>query len=222
MFKNKEVDEDVRKGQAAYTKALLFIYDLLVLKISNTYIWKCPTKNLIQLYNENLTNNHLDVGVGTGYYLNHCDFPKDTRLVLMDLNKNSLNVASENANKLKPVTFIHNILEPIPFQINPFDSISINYLLHCLPGTISDKAIVFDHLLPLLNKKGVIFGSTILQGEIPRSKNAQKLMNFYNSKGIFSNTKDTYEDLEKNLKERFASYEMKVIGCVCLFKGIKK
>ncbi|WP_196893352.1 class I SAM-dependent methyltransferase [Aureivirga marina] len=216
------MDEDVRKGQAAYTKALLFIYDLLVLKISNTYIWKCPTKNLISLYNANLTNNHLDVGVGTGYYLKNCNFPENTRLVLMDLNKNSLNVAAENAKDLKPVTFIQNILEPIQFQINPFDSISINYLLHCLPGTISEKSIVFDNLLPILNKNGVIFGSTILQGNIKRSKKAQKLMDFYNKKGIFSNENDTYEDLEENLKKRFDEYTMKIIGCVCLFKGIKK
>ncbi len=27
-----------------------------------------------------------------------------------------------------------------------FDSIGLNFLLHCLPGTLREKAIVFDHL----------------------------------------------------------------------------
>ncbi len=38
-----EVRQDVVAGQAVYTKAILAMYDLLVLGVSNPFIWKCPT-----------------------------------------------------------------------------------------------------------------------------------------------------------------------------------
>src|SRR5206468_12623812 len=43
-----------------------------------------------------------------------------------------------------------------------FDSISLTYLLHCLPGTINTTSAVFRHLKPLLNQSGVMFGTTLL------------------------------------------------------------
>jgi len=46
---------------------LLSGYDLWVLGFSNTFVWRCPTRLLLEFYNEHISGNHLDVGVGTGY-----------------------------------------------------------------------------------------------------------------------------------------------------------
>ena len=48
----------------------------------------------------------------------------------------------------------------------PFDSIAVSYLVHCLPGPICNKAILFENLAPLLSDTGVLFGSTILGAEV--------------------------------------------------------
>src|SRR5215204_7263013 len=53
-------------GQAIYNPATLALYNIVVLGISNRLIWRCPTRHILQLYNQHATDNHLDVGVGTG------------------------------------------------------------------------------------------------------------------------------------------------------------
>ncbi len=85
------VSDESTAGQAVYSKRVLSFYDLWVLGISNSLIWKCRTKNILHWLNQSLTANHLDVGVGTGYYLDYCTFPAaKIRLGLLDLNPNSL------------------------------------------------------------------------------------------------------------------------------------
>ena len=88
-------EEQVEAGQAVYSKSMLVIYDWLVLQFSNRLIWKCPSKQILALYDRHVTANHLDVGVGTGYFLDHCRFLNvRTRLGLMDLNPNCLDAAA--------------------------------------------------------------------------------------------------------------------------------
>lgn len=64
--------EQIAAGHAIYTKRTLQVYNFVVLGISNYFIWKCPTKHIVAHYNRNVSANHLDVGVGTGYFLKHC------------------------------------------------------------------------------------------------------------------------------------------------------
>jgi hypothetical protein len=78
----------------------------------------------------------------------------------------------------------------------------MNYLLHCLPGTISEKAIAFDHLLPLLNPGGVVFGSTILRVGVELGSLARAFLDFYNRTGVINNAGDTLADLEACLRSR--------------------
>ena len=127
-------------GQAIYDKRTLAIYDLLVLGLSNRWIWRCPTPIQLDHYNKNLSANHLDVGVGTGYFLDKCRFPVDMpRVALMDLNCNSLESSARRIVRYKPQTYVRNVLEPIPFEAEKFDSVSMNYLLHCLPGSLESE-----------------------------------------------------------------------------------
>jgi len=39
---------EVLAGQAVYTRRLLRAYDLIVLGISNRFIWRCPTPRLLR------------------------------------------------------------------------------------------------------------------------------------------------------------------------------
>lgn len=214
--------EQVAAGQAVYTPRLLNAYDLLVLGISNRFIWRCPTPGLVKFYNKHVTANHLDVGVGTGYFLDRCRFPTDTpRIALMDLNQNSLDFTAQRIARYRPETYRCNVLEPIANPQAKFDSVGINYLLHCLPGTIESKAAAFDHLKELMNPGAVLFGSTLLQGGVRRNWAAQRLMKFYNGKGVFSNEHDTLDGLQQSLAQRFCEVSVEVVGCAALFSGRK-
>ncbi|MFK5922414.1 MAG: class I SAM-dependent methyltransferase [Verrucomicrobiota bacterium] len=213
---------DATPGQAAYSKRLLRVYDLWVLGISNQWIWKCPSAKLLAFYNRHISNNHLDVGVGTGYFLDRCEFPEPPpRVALMDLNANSLDSAAGRIARYHPETYQANVLEQIKLETEPFDSIGINYLLHCLPGSITEKTLCLDHLSVCLKPGGIIFGSTLLSGGVQRGEAARRLMAFYNQKGIFGNTQDDLEGLTAALEKRFVDVQVEVIGCVALFSGEK-
>ena len=212
--------EQVEAGQAIYTKRTLAAYDFVVLGVSNRFIWQCPTQRLVGHYNKHLTANHLDVGVGTGYFLDRCQFPSPTpRIALMDLNSDTLAFASQRIARYQPETYRYNVLEPIAWEGEKFDSVGINYLLHCLPGSIESKSVVFDHLKALMNPNAVLFGSTLLQGDVPRNWLAQRLMETYNKKGIFSNQRDHLEGLKRSLSQRFRDVSVEVVGCAALFSG---
>lgn len=217
------VSQEVDKGQAVYSKPVLSIYDLWVLGVSNKYIWKCPTAKLLSHFNDNISSNHLDIGVGTGYYLDKCRFPSpEVRVALMDLNQNSLDEAGKRIDRYKPTKYKFNVLDKVNLDTEPFDSISVNYLLHCLPGKLSEKLVVLDNVNHLLSENGTVFGSTILSNGVKKGALARKLMSIYNKKGIFSNTNDSVEDLENYLSSKYSNHEISVNGCVAIFKASNK
>jgi hypothetical protein len=210
--------EEIAAGQAFYTDSTLLNYDLRVLSLSNPLIWRCPTGRLLRFFNAHVSDNHLDIGVGSGYYLDHCVFPsQQPRLALMDLNTMALGYAGRRIARYKPEIHQQNVLEPIDLAGPGFDSISLNYLLHCLPGPMASKAVVFDHIRPLMNPGAVCFGSSLLQGGVRRNWAAKLLMAHYNRHGVFSNRHDSLEALEKALRERFSSVSIEIVGCAALF-----
>lgn len=212
--------EQVDAGQAIYSKRTLAVYDFAVLGVSNSFIWKCPSQRLEQHYNQHVTANHLDVGVGTGYFLDRCQFPSPTpRVGLMDLNPNTLEFASKRIERYQPETFRRNVLEPISTDGERFDSIGVNLLLHCLPGSMESKSVAFDHLKALLKPNGVLFGATLLQGGVSRSWVSKRLMAVYNKKGIFSNEHDDLEGLTRALERRFCDVTVEVVGATAMFSG---
>lgn len=209
----------VEAGQAVYTPSVLRVYDLIVLGLSNGLIWRCPTAALLKHYDRNVSPNHLDVGVGSGFYLDRCRFPAaDPRLALMDLNPNALRFAARRIARFDPETYPHDVLEPVHERIPPFDSIGMTYLLHCLPGRIKDKAKAFDHVGVLGHAGAVVFGATILP-DLPMTRRARALMAFYNRRGIFSNRDDDLPGLTAALNARFETVTVHTVGCVALFSA---
>lgn len=213
------MNNDAVAGQAIYSKRILSIYDLWVLGVSNHLFWKCPTRLISHQFRELVSVNHLDVGVGSGYYLKKHLPHKTKRVALVDLNKNSLESTSKSIESFNPEIYCRNILEPLDLESNKFDSVSLNYLLHCLPGDIASKSIAFQNIKQLMNDDGIVFGSTILGTDIPKNVLATKLMAFYNKKGIFSNTNDGLTSLDAALNDYFTDVRIEVVGCVALFSG---
>ncbi len=211
-------DDEIDAGQAIYTKATLWTYDLIVLGICNRWIWRCPTSRLLRMYNDDISGNHLEVGVGTGYFLDHCKFPvKRPRIGLMDLNNTCLQTAARRLARYHPIQYQANVLAPMEIDAAPFDSIGLNYVLHCLPGSMSEKAFVFQNLSSLIRPGGILFGSTLLGDGIERSWTSRLLMAFYNRQRIFSNREDHLDQLDSALSEHFDSHALEVIGSAALF-----
>jgi hypothetical protein len=79
---------DFEAGQAVYSPMVLHTYDWLVLGLSNHRLWMCPTQELRRLCDRNVSARHLDVGVGTGYFLDKARWPvPKPKITLLDLNQ---------------------------------------------------------------------------------------------------------------------------------------
>jgi SAM-dependent methyltransferase len=142
----------------------------------------------------------------------------DPFIALLDLDPNSLAAASRRIARFAPRTVRANCLAPIPLA-EKFDSVGLCYLFHCLPGSIPEKAVVLDHLGSVLAPGARVFGATLLQGDVPRSRPAQALLDFYNRMGVSSNARDRLDDLETLLRQRFTDVRVEARGAVALFEA---
>lgn len=211
---------DVAAGAAVYKPWVLQGYDVFVHGFSNAFAWRCPTRLLRALYAAHVTDTHLDVGVGSGYFLDRCRFPgRQPRIVLVDLNPDALKFTARRIQRFQPGIHQANVLEPPTLEGGPFRSIALMYLLHCLPGTMRAKGVVFDHLGRYLAADGVLFGATILGQGVPHSALARALLQLYNARGIFGNAADSLADLEEALSSRFEQHEVRVQGSVAIFEA---
>ena len=175
---------------------------------------------MLEHYNRHVSANHLDVGVGSGYFLDRCRFPAEhPRLGLMDANEACLESTMCRVSRYRPEVYRANVLAPITIETRAFDSLALNYLLHCLPGTIGSKGVVFDHLVPLVEPGGVVFGATLLHAGADSNRLARRVMKWNNARGIFSNTGDDLDGLRVVLDSRLDDVVIEMVGCVALFSA---
>lgn len=211
-----------QRGAAIYSKRVLRMYDIWVLGFSNRFAWRCPTRSvLLPFFAENLSANHLDVGVGSGFYPAHSTVHPGQKMTLLDLNENSLQAASQRIAGLKPVMIHEDVLKPQGALLDrTFSSISLFYLLHCLPGQMAQKAFsTFDFLRGHLTPDGTLYGATILGYQANHNWLGRRLMKLYNRKGIFGNEADTLASLESALRHHFARVHVRQVGKVALFRA---
>lgn len=212
--------EEIAAGHAFYTRRSLAVYDIAILGYFSRLAWRCPAHRIVAHYNRHVSANHLDVGVGTGYFLDHCTFPTDTpRVALLDPNAECLKVASRRLARFDPEVIEADVLQPIAYSGAAFDSIGLNYVLHCLPGDIVAKGTVVDHLRPIANPGATLFGATLLHDGVARNWFARAVMTRNNAHGIFSNADDSMSGLRTMLETHLTDVTVDVVGCVGIFSG---
>lgn len=211
---------ETQDGAAIYSPLVLKLYDLWVLGFSNSYVWTCPTRKvLLPFFQKNLSANHLDVGVGTGYYPAKAKLNPDQAITFLDLNANSLQATADRVAAAKPRLVQEDVLNPSgALGDQKFDSISLFYLLHCLPGEMERKAKDVSRFLGAhLTENGVLYGATILGSDVSHNWLGQKLMFVYNKKGVFGNADDTQTALATALSAYFSDINIRICGRVALF-----
>ena len=208
-----------KKGN--FVSSSIKIYDYLVNDINCKYAWRCDKKNIFNLYQNNLKSNHLEIGPGSGYFLypeNHNK--KIDNLILMDINKPILDHSYNNlkSNYSNISCFNHNIFEK-EIELNNINSVGINYVLHCVPGSLEEK---FDKLVNNIKSKNelIIFGSTVVNDynkQTYLSDLELKLLNYY---GIFNNNNDYSYNFINYLDSKKYIYRTLIYGNVLTFKII--
>ena len=217
-------DEKTRVNAAIslYSRYVLFHYDWFILGINCRFLWGCPSGRILDLYNRHVSANHLDVGVGTGYFMDKCRFPSAApRLALMDLSPNSLRSAAKRLERYRPEVYQRNVLEGFPKDIPRFDSVALTNLLHCLPGNMSTKAAVIEYAQGILNPGGWLFGSTILFRGVTRNALTTAVLKRTNRAGYMTNLDDDVATLQESLQENFETSTVEIVGCMALFRARK-
>ena len=172
-----------------FNNLILKNYDFLVNHINCKYVWKCDKKNIINMYNKNISKNHIEIGPGTGYFLKDYKFDN---LTLIDINKNILLECKENLHKnCKNISIINTDIfdENNKIDVNHYESVGINYVLHCVNN---DLSISIDNLINNLpQKKHKMFGSTVIP-PVNKYNLANLEIFLLNLSGIFNNKKHTF------------------------------
>jgi len=216
-------------GQMFFTSMSHHLYDLSLYRFITNKIWCCPTERLLDNYADNITNNHLEIGVGSGYFLHHtlcADFLN--RLALLDLNKRCLTKSARRLKVYKPVTLHQSALSPFSPAIGGYSSVGMNYVLHCIPGSFGDNRGIFDNVHAALADNGVFFGATLLPGRANGRLAARAFMRLLNLVGIFrndtrrTNDKHRVEDLKGVLESVFAKVELTLVGDAVIFCATKR
>src|SRR3569833_2831257 len=92
----------VAAGQAVYNRFVLSVYDLVVLQLSSRFVWRCPKSAMLANYQRNVGARHLDLGVGTGYFLDNVVFPTpQPTITLADLNPVVLETAARRISRYR-------------------------------------------------------------------------------------------------------------------------
>lgn len=202
-----------------YTPIFLAIYDLWVIALSDRFAWNCPAERMLEPYEKFLGAQHLEVGPGSGWYLVNTQLPADCSVTLLDLNPTPIEHTRQRLQgKAQGVHAVRaNVLEPLPAATGTgYDSIGINFVFHCLPGSFADKGAAFTHLAAVLSDNGVLVGSTILN-QRPATLFGRALTTAYRRLGAFNNAADDRAGLTAALAAAFDEFELTDIGDVTLF-----
>lgn len=209
------------RGAAVYSSSFLGMYDWWALGTISTYAWRCKVlEHLVPFFQQNVGKELLDIGVGTGYYLSHANLAPDVSVTLLDLNQNSLDAAKARLGREGTECWVHDITKPLPMKTR-FDSMSMFYLLHCMPGPIERKTAIFANVKNHLTSDGVVFGATILGQGVRHNLLGRTVMYVFNKRGVFDNRGDNEAAIVQALRENFEIVDTRIVGKILIFKGKK-
>ena len=204
-----------RAEHEIYTRRFLAIYDTLILGFYLRWVWRCPRAVLAEGYRAHTGARHLDVGPGTGYFLDVAGLPEGTAITLLDPNPEVLAHAAGRLVRHAPAAVRADACEPLPLT-GPFESAALNLVLHCIDGT-ERKAAAVRHVAATLDESGVLFGASVLGTPDVHSRLGRTALTALNRRGIFSNLGDTEAGLRDLLQEAFVEVTSERIGAVAVF-----
>ncbi|GHF65414.1 methyltransferase [Streptomyces mashuensis] len=214
------LDARTRHAQEAYTRRRLAVYDAVVLGLFCSAVWRCPRRRMLRLYERAAGPRHLDVGPGTGYFLDRCRFPVERpEITLLDLSEECLEMSARRLARYAPATCRANLLEPLPLPSGHFDSVGLNLVLHTVPGGWDVKGAVFAEAARVLRPGGTLFGSTVLATGVPMNALTRRLLAEQHRRGNFQNQGDDPEGLRRRLRAVFPDARVVVRGSVALFRA---
>ena len=204
------------RGQRDYNRALLTLYDPLVLGPIVRFVWRAPSDIMVQTYRDRIRVPHLDVGPGTGYFIDHAGLPDGSQVTLLDPNTNVLDRTSSRLRRFDLTVVEADVLKPLPVS-GPFRSAALNAVLHCLPGPRERKARAVAKIASVLAPDGVLFGATVLGTTGSHTRVARAVLRAFNRQGGFDNLDDSEASTRAILEASFDDVEITVIGSVASF-----
>jgi len=209
-------DDPAYRGQSEYTRPLLRVYDPMVLGLAARFVWRCPTSRLVEGYRRHIREPHLDVGPGTGYFLERAGLPDGSPVTILDPNPNVLEHASRRLRRLSITQVEADVLKPLPVD-GPFASAALHLVIHCLPGPMTRKANAIADVANVLAPTGVLFGATVLGSAGPQTWLSRRVLAAFNRRGAFDNLADTEDGLRGILAASFERVDVEVVGSIAIF-----
>ena len=209
-------DDPSYKGQAGYNRFMLAIYDPWVIGFMAPVVWRSPVHPGVARYRQHLGRRHLDVGPGTGYFIEKAEPAEGTEITLLDPNPKVLARSSRRLAALHPATVEADVMKPLPLE-GRFDSAALSFVLHCLRGPQEHKAVAIRNIAAVLEPDGVLFGGTVLGTEARHSRAARGVLRAFNRHGDFDNLGDTADGLREILGRSFGMVDVEVTGSIAHF-----
>jgi SAM-dependent methyltransferase len=209
-------DDPAYRGQSDYSRALLKLYDPLVLGPISRYVWRAPAELGVRLYREHIRPNHLDVGPGTGYFIDHAGLPPGSRVTIVDPNPNVLHHVQRRLRDLDVTAVEADVLKPLPLE-GPFASAGFNAVLHCLPGPLDRKAVAVANIARVLAPDATLFGATVLGRSARHTRIGRAMLGAFNRRGAFDNLDDTEEGIAEILGRSFEVVRVERLGSMAVF-----
>lgn len=207
---------DAERGWRDYNGPLLAIYDRFVLGFMARVVWRTSTPRLLDNYRRHIRDRHLDVGPGTGWFLDHSGLPPGSSVAIVDPNATVLAHAGRRLDRYRLETIEADVLEPLPVT-RPFASAGLNLVLHCLPGPMDRKAAAIRNIAAVLEPDGVLVGSSVLGLDGPQTPLSRLVLRAFNRRGAFGNLGDTEEGLRSILEASFERVELETSGATAIF-----
>ena len=209
-------DDPAYPGQAEYKPWLLAIYDPWVLGFMARAVWRSPTGPFVDTYRTHMGRKHLDVGPGTGYFLEKAAAP-GSAVTILDPNPHVLRHVTRRLSPTMEVSAVEaDVLKPLPLD-GTFDSAALSFVLHCLPGPQERKEAAIRNIASVLEPDGVLFGGTVLGVDEPHTPQARAVLRAFNRQGGFDNLGDTVDGLHQIFDRSFDSVDIDVVGSCAFF-----
>ena len=209
-------------GQADYTPQLLAVYDRLVIGFLGWFLWRTPLEPILRGYRRDIRDNHLDVGPGTGWFIERSSLPDGSKVTLVDPNPNVLRHATRKLQRFDVTAVEADVLKPLPVA-GPFESAALNLVIHCLPGPMSRKASAIEHIAAVLSPTATLFGATVLGRSANHTWQGRRVLTAFNWRGAFDNLDDSEAGLREILEASFDTVDIEIAGSAAIFsaKGSK-